>query len=322
MNRLAWMKCAVALFSMAACGSKSTNTANSSGAQPAKAAPTGAATAEQVAKEMRGNVRCPAKASTQPPAGAPVEDVTDIRPGMSWDEAANFVLCDNPLMVVAENTSRNFGINTYGQHIRQGFDGTFAQPRVVKNSQQILEDMRKGEMQRSDNAYIAPLQPGQSRYFVSTMGLPGKEQVLSVAREEYFPDGKMPAFDSVKQALIAKYGMPSAEVDGQRTLLLWEYDSAGSKIAPGAPQVNECRINVSPDQAVSLNTQCGVTVGAVIEAPGSNLGLAHSLAVTSQNGAQDMAVLKSVADYFQKGDEARRANELNNASKNAGSPKL
>lgn len=50
--------------------------------------------------------------------------------------------------------------------------------------------------------------------------------------------------------------------------------------------------------------------------------LAHSLAVSSQNAAQDLAVLKSVADYFQKGDEARRANELNNASKNASKPTL
>jgi hypothetical protein len=208
MNRLAWMTYAVALFSLAACGSKSTSTPNTSGAQPAKAPPAGAASAEQVAKEMRGNVRCPAKASTQPPAGTPVDDVTGIRPGMSWDEAANFVMCDNPLMVVSES-SRNFGINTYGQHIRQGFDGTFAQPRVVKNSQQILEDMRKAEMLRSENAYIAPLQPGQSRYFVSTMGLPGKEQVLSVAREEYYADGKQPTMDSVKQALIGKYGPPT-----------------------------------------------------------------------------------------------------------------
>jgi hypothetical protein len=322
MNRLMWLTCALALFSMAGCGSKSTSSANASGAQPAKAAPAGAASAEQVAKEMRGNVRCPAKASTQPPAGAPVDDVTGIRPGMSWDEAANFVMCDNPMMVVAENTSRGYSINTYGQHIRQGFDGTFAQPRVVKTSQQIFQDMRQAEVQRENNAYIAPLKPGQSRYFVSTMGLPGKEQVLSVAREEYFTDGKLPPVDSVKQALIGKYGPPTRESDGQRTLLEWEYDPAGGRVTEGAPLAGQCGINVSPDTSISLSTSCGVTVGAVIEASPSNPGLAHSLAVTSQNGAQGMAAIKSVADYFQKGDEARRANELNNASKNANAPKL
>jgi hypothetical protein len=323
MNRLAWMTCAAALFSMAACGSKSTSAPNTGGAQPAKATPAGAASAEQVAKEMRGSVRCPAKASTQPPAGAPVDDVTGIRPGMSWDEAANFVLCDNPLMVVAENSSRNFGINTYDQHIRQGFDGTFAQPRVVKNSQQILDDIRKAEVLRSENAYIAPLQPGQSRYFVSTMGLPGKEQVLSVAREEYYADGKQPTMDSVKQALIGKYGLPTFEKDGDRTYFSWDFDPAGNRVPQGSQLSSSCSMNTpTPDSAVHLSSDCGVTVGAVIDALPSNPGLAHDLDVMSQDGAQGMVALKAVADYFQKGDEARRAKELNNASKNAGSPKL
>lgn len=317
MKRLAWVICAAALFSMAACGSKAPNTSGTS-----VKAPSGAASAEQVAKEMRGDVHCPAKALTQLPAGAPVADVTGIRPGMSWDEAVNFVLCDNPMMVVTENTGRNFNINTFGQHVREGFDGKFAQPRVVKSSQQIMQDMSREEMQRGENAYVAPLQPGQSRYYVSAMGLPGKEQVLSVAREEYYPDNKQPSVDSVKQALIGKYGAPTRENDGASTNVLWEYDPSGNKIAQDSNLAGECSINVSPDQAISLTTDCGVTVGAVIMASNNNPGLAHSLAVSSQSGAQDMAVLKSTADFFQKGDDARKSNELNNASKNASSPKL
>jgi len=34
------------------------------------------------------------------------------------------------------------------------------------------------------------------------------------------------------------------------------------------------------------------------------------------------ALRKAIADFFHKDDEAQRANELNNASKNARSPKL
>lgn len=320
MNRLARMTLGLALFSMAACGSKSTNSANTSGAQSAKAAPAGAATAAQVAKEMRGNVRCPAKASTQPPAGEPVNDVTGIRPGMTWDEAANFVMCDNPMMVVTEN-DRTFNINTNGQHIRQGFDGKFAEPRVVKNSQQILEDMRKAEMLRSENAYVAPLQPGQSRYGVTTMWMPGQERVISVAREEYFADGKQPTMDSVKQALIGKYGPPTFEKDGGRSYFSWDYDPAGNRIPPGSQLSNSCSMNTpTPDSAVHLSSDCGVTVGAVIDALPSNPGLAHDLDVMSQNGAQGMAAMKAVADFYQNADNARQANEIKNASKNA--PKL
>jgi hypothetical protein len=322
MRQVRWTLCAVAVLSMAACGSKDTKTAGGSGVQSGKAAPAGAASAEQVAKEMRGKVKCPAKASAERPGGAPVDDVVGVRPGMSWDEAANFVMCDNPLMVVSENTSRNYNINTFGHHIRQGFDGTFAQPRVVKTSQQIFQEMQQAEVRRSNNAYVAPLQPGQSRYFVSTMGMPGEEKVLSVAREEYYPADKLPTVDSLKQALIAKYGPPTRENDGQTTYLSWEFDPSGARVAPNSSLANACGVNPTPDTSISLSTACGVSVGAAIEAASSNPGLAHSLAVTSQNGTQGMAFLKATADAFQQADDARKANELSNASKKANAPKL
>ena len=314
MTRFVWAASVLAALSLAACGSKTPTKVV--GAQPDKAAPTGAASAEQVAKEMRGNVSCPAKASTPRPANAPVDDVTGVRPGMPLDEAANFVMCDNPLMVVTENTSRGYNVNTYGQHIRQGFDGQFAQPRVVKTSQQILDDMQKEAMQRGANTYVAPLQPGQSRYYVSTMGLPGQEQVLSVAREEYYATSKLPTVDSVKQALVAKYGEPSQANDNY---LWWEYDPSGAKLAQGS---GNCQINVSPDAGASLSTACGVTVGALIQPSSDNPGLAHSLAVNAQNGAMGMAVLKNTEDALQKVDDARKAKQLNDATQNSDKPKL
>lgn len=318
MNRFAWMTCAVAVLMLAACGSKNTN--NESAGTP-KPAPKGAASAERVAREMRGNVKCPAKASTERPSGAPVDDVVGVRPGMSWDEAVNFVMCDNPMLVVTETTSRNYNLNTYGQHLRQGFDAQFAEARVVETSQQILEDMRQDEMRRSGNTYVAPLKPGQVRYFVSTMGLPGHELVLSVAREEYFAEGKLPTVDSLRQALIAKYGEPSqTDPTGQR--LLWEYDPAGAKITQGSPRLGQCGINASPDAPVSLSSDCGTTVGAVIQSANNNAGLAHSLAVTSQNGIAGVAILAATEQALRNGDEARKAQELNQAAKGADKPKL
>lgn len=318
MNRFTWVACALAVLSLAACGSKNTNNEGAGAPKPARR---GAASAEQVAKEMRGNVKCPAKASAERPSGAPVDDVVGVRPGMSWDEAANFALCDNPMLVVTETTSRNYNINTYGLHLRQGFDAQFAEARVVKTSQQILEDMRQDEMRRSGNTYVAPLKPGQVRYFVSTMGLPGHEQVLSVAREEYFAEGKLPTVDSVRQALVSKYGEPSqTDSTGQR--LLWEYDPAGAKITQGSPRLGQCGINASPDASISLSSDCGITVGAVIQSANNNPGLAHSLAVTSQNGAAGMALLAGTEQALRNGDEARKAHEVNEAAKGADKPKL
>ena len=313
---LAW-----AMLSMAACGSKSGSNATMG---TAKSSPAGAASAEQVAKENRGNVKCPANVSTAEAAGAPVDDVTGVRPGMSRDEAANLVLCDSPLMVVTENTSRGYNINTYGQHIRQGFDGKFAEVRVVRDPGRTVSDMMIDTLNREGNAPAAALPPGQSRYFVSTIGLPGLERVLTVAREEAFAEGKQPTVDSLKKALIAKYGEPSQENDGgaNSTTLYWEYDPSGARITKGSPRLGICQIDVGPGAATSLSTGCGVTVGARIEGARSNPGLAHSLAVSSQNGAQGMAALKSTEDALKLAADARKAKELNDASKHASTPKL
>ena len=180
---------------------------------------------------MRGGVKCPARAAAPRPDGAPVDDVVGVRPGMSWNEAATFVLCDHPMMVVAENTGRNYSINTYGMKLRQGFDGTFAKPCKVMTSRDYLREMSEEAVRRSGNAVEIPLAPGQSRFYVSTMGLPGQEQVISVAREEYYADAKQPTIESLTQALLAKYGPPSESSDGGSIVTMWwEYDPSGGKI--------------------------------------------------------------------------------------------
>src|ERR1700754_2411887 len=92
-----------------ACGSKSgTSSGGASGSSSgvASSAPgsnprSGNASAEEVAEEMRGSVHCPAKVkSAARDAKAPVDDVLGVRPGMTYEEAANVVLCAHDLMVV------------------------------------------------------------------------------------------------------------------------------------------------------------------------------------------------------------------------------
>lgn len=313
--------CVLALIALAA-GCKEKQHDPLVGSRP-KPSSSGPATAEQVAKEMRGNVSCPAKASAERPSGAPVDDVVGVRPGMPLDEAANFVLCDNPLLVVTENTSRGYNIPTYGHHLRQGFDAAFAEPRVVKTSTQIVNEMQEEAIRRGSNTYVAPLKPGQIRYFVSSMGLPGQERVMSVAREEYFHEGKLPTVASIKQALVGKYGEPSQISDtGVAFYLWWEYDPTGARINQTSPRLGECHINVSPDSGTSLSTDCGLQIGALIQDARDNPGLARSLAVTSQDGARGYAILRNTEEALRKGDEARKSKELSDASKTASAPKI
>ena len=309
---------AVAALAAPGCGSKEDNNTPIGAVDATKAAPSGEASAEQVAKEMRGSVRCPATESNPRQAGAPVDDVVGVRPGMTWNEAATVVMCDNPMIVVTENTGRNYDIQTYGQKLRQGFDGRWAEARVVKSSRDYLREMSEAAARRSGNAAAAPLPGGQSRFYVSTMGLPGEERVISVAREEAYAEGKQPTIESLTQALIAKYGQPSHANDtGRLVQMWWEYDPTGKRMEEG-----QCRMAISPDAGTSLSTSCGITVGAQIQASNTNQGLARSLAVTSQSGAWGYELLTKTEAALKAADASKKAKELEDASKNASAPKL
>ena len=129
---------------LAGCGSKAhrSGRAGAPAAASQRAQKTGDATAEEVAEETRGDVRCPAKVkSKERAAQAPIDDIVGVRPGLTYEEAANLVLCTNDLMTVQTDASRGFNINTYGQTLRQGFSARFAEPRVQKTSQQFMKEM-------------------------------------------------------------------------------------------------------------------------------------------------------------------------------------
>ena len=324
MKTTAWLTSALAALVMAACGTSESSDATPGTTTSAKASPSGEATAEQVAKEMRGKVKCPAKVSVKRAANEPVDDVVGVRPLMPWKEAANLILCDREMLVITENSGRGYNIDTYGQTLHQGFDAKFAEPRKVKTSRDYMIEMSEEMTRRSGNAVDIPLEPGQVRWFASTMGLPGQEQVLSIAREEYYATDQLPPVESVLQALVEKYGQPSLVVDDNQIVMLlyWLYDPAGNKMPPTDPRVNRCRVSVSPDAGTSLSEDCGIAVGAGIRAAQNNRELAHSLAVNAQQGAAGYALLKSTEAALQQTDETRKAEELNKARKGAAKPKL
>ena len=68
----------------------------------------------------------------------------------------------------------------------------------------ILRDLQDSAMARSSNRATRDINPGESRWYVATMGLPVQEKVIGVAREEWFEAGRLPTISSVEQALVAK----------------------------------------------------------------------------------------------------------------------
>lgn len=312
---------------LTACGSKSEGPAKSGGTRSASKSTTAnqvTATAEEVAEEARGKVKCPPKIATPARAkDAPVDDVLGVRPGMTYEEAANTVLCSHDLLVVQEDKARRFSIQTYGQQLRQGFNARFAVERVQRTSQQIMKDLQDSAMARGTNRVVRDMQPGQAKWYVATMGLPGQERVISAAREEWFEAGRNPTLQSVEQALIGKYGQPT-QVHRQpgHATLSWAYDPRQRRITETSPLYQRCYGVADPDGATNYSPDCGIVVKAVVQGLRDNPDLAESLQVGVIDQANGYELLTNTEEGLLRLENERRAREVQEASKNAVAPKL
>ena len=284
----------------------------------------GAATAEQVAKEARPDVSCPARNKSAPRAtGAPVDDVIGVRPGMSYDEALNTVLCSHDLLVLQLDITRGFNLKTQGQKLRHGFGARFAEPRVEWTAKRAKIESMDDIVARSGNAARDDMKPGQAKWYVGTMGLPGQERVINVAREERFEAGASPTIASVEQALQKKYGPPTKQQNNQgQRYITWSYDLAGGLVTQGAPLFNRCSGNASPNGGVNLSPGCGTVVTAIVAPLRENPDLAFSLQVGVVDQAGGYQLVTATEQALAQGDQQRRAKETANAAKNAAAPKL
>ena len=293
-------------------------------AAKSKPAGQGAASAEQVAKEARADVSCPAKIKSAPRAsGAPVDDVLGVRPGLSYDEALNAVLCTHDLLVAQVDITRGFNINTQGQKLRQGFGARYAEPRVEWSAKRAKIDGMDDIVARSGNAARQDMKPGQAKWFVGTMGLPGQERVINVARDEWFEAGANPTITSVEQALANKYGKPTKRQNsnGQR-YFTWSYDPANRQITETSPLFNRCSGSAGPNAGVNLSPDCGTVVSALILPLRENPDLAASMQVGVVNQAGGYQLLTATEQGLQQAEQQRRAQETAKAAKNAAAPKL
>jgi hypothetical protein len=313
---------------LAGCGSKAQpgpgGGAAAPGAASQRAQKSGDATAEEVAEETRGDVRCPAKVKSKARAAqAPIDDIVGVRPGLTYEEAANLVLCTNDLMTVQTDSSRGFNINTYGQTLRQGFSARFAEPHVQKTSQQYLKEMNDDFIARSGNAVRDDSRPGQSHWYVGTMGMPGQEHVISVGREEWFAEGKNPTMASVEQALLKKYGTPTRhQKAGNQIYLSWAYDPFGRLITETSPLFNQCSAVTGPDGGANFSPDCGTVVGAMVVPMKDNvdLGKSMSVAIVDQSGGYES--LTATQQAFERSEAQRQAQQVEAAAKNADTPNL
>jgi hypothetical protein len=314
---------------LVACGSGSagagSGTASASSGTGANSAPRSSnATAEEVAEEMRSDVHCPARIKTKArEPNAPVDDVLGVRPGMTYEEAANVVMCTNDLMVVQPD-GRGFQIQTYGATLRQGFNARLAKPRVEKTSKQIMQEMQDDAFGRGGNRVNEDMKPGESKWYVGTIGLPGEERVINVAREEWFAEGRNPTTESVEQALVKKYGSPTKSqppASGQK-YITWAYDTFGRPITETSPLFNRCTGVADPDGGANFSPDCGPVVTATIYSMPDNAALGRFFQVGVVDQAGGYQALTATEQGLQQLDAARKAQQVKDAANNADSPKL
>lgn len=281
------------------------------------------ATAEKVAQESRGKLKCPPMIATPPSAeGAPVDDILGVRPGLTYEEAANLVMCSHELMVVTDDKRTRFNIPTYGQPVRQGFHGRFAKERVQKSGQEIMQEMQAKHMARANNAVVRDVAPGESKWFVGTMGTPGDERVTDVAREEWFAEGRQPTVASVEKALTDKYGTPTNRFESNGPQFIWAYDTFGRHITESSPLFNSCNANAYVDTSVNFSPDCGVVVAALVMPMRDNPAIAQSMTVMSVNQAEGNERITSTEQALLAQENARRTKQTEEAAKNADAPQL
>lgn len=306
---------------LAACGAGESGQSAAPAAQPKP--PTGNATAAEVAEEARGDLDCPAEIDTPArKAGAPVDDVLGVRPGLTYEEAANLVMCTGELLVIQPGGS-GFNINTYGATLRQGFSARNAEPRVAKTSQQYMREMSEEFAARSGNAVRQDMKPGEAKWYVSTMGLPGQERVIAVAREEWFAEGRNPTIESVADALSKKYGQPTRkQVMPQMIYLTWVHDPQGRFVPETAPLANRCNGNADPDGGSSFSPDCGIVVAALVQPVRENPALAQFFQVGVNDHAGGYEAIMHTEQELESAEVRRRAQQVQDAAKNADQPQL
>lgn len=312
----------VLALALAGCGSGEGSTSPEEGGGLLQAEPGSAAA---VALNARGRVRCPAPISTpEPAAGSPTVDVIGLRPGLTYDEAANVVLCDNPLIVVTEEKYRGFDVDSGGQSWRKGFTGAFAQPdSTLTPEEQMQETLREASARSAGARARDTVNPGESLVYVATVGLPGQERVISASRRERYADDSRPTMGNVVTALTGKYGAPTADEDhGGRRVLKWAYDPAGRRILETSPYFFSCSAPASPDSGSNLSPNCGVVVQAELIASSANPDLAESLSVGVIDQAGGYQLLTEVEQAWANQDQARRAAEVERAAAQGAAPKL
>jgi hypothetical protein len=259
-------------------------------------------TAKETTAEWRDDLDCPVKVSSKRDEGAPVDDIQGVRPGMTFNEAVEVVLCSNEDIGVTINDENTEYFDVISRGI---FTGNGERKNFFAN---IINFKKTDEHGNSVNPDKSPL------WKVQSIGVPKEESIVAVNYIESYYNGKNPSIESVKQALISKYGNNVRVKDGY---MIWAYDTLNRPITETSPLNSEC-FNIS----TTLMEGCGLKVIAYSYPLDENPLLSSGLNLTVVNPAKGAQLIEETKQKFSKLEAARHEKELKNTQDNSEKPSL
>ena len=305
---------AFAIALLAACGADDKRLPGAGGGEIATDA-----TAEAVARAMRTGLRCPPPADTMARRGEAVDDLLGVRPGMPLTQAATIVLCSNPLLVAEYDSTRNrFGIDRRGATIREGVEIRPARARETRTPEQVMRSMRLSRYADGDDDGI---QPGESVWSISAIGLPGAERVTDVVREEHYAPGAQPTAEMVATSLLEKYGKhATADENATSFSVRWIWDIAGHPVSPGTREFNDCWISGARSSDVNFRSQCGTAVAVWARRAPDNPLLVQELHVRVLDHSRSYQRIAATETALRTAASERQAEEAKAATQKGTKP--
>lgn len=304
----AWPAWAVVL--LAACGERPSTKAAPPPPTPAAAAKPAGQQAPARPEDTLPRPQCPPRASAAPPG----PDIVGLRLGMGLDEALNHARCALPGAVVGFSP-RWFQQLQPGRTVLSQQMFTVQRGDTAECSFKQLGDAQKCGLGRRQWLHI------DEQIVAAAPGLPGRQGVLAVWRQQHWKPGEMPTREAVLAALREKYGPPSATTTQQHGSVVWRRDTAGRLLTPAEPLFEQCHgpaARATSSQA--WREGCGLTVTADLVPARDNPQLVQSLFV----GLMDQTAMFRAGETLQaeldRLEAERRADELRQAGGQA--PKL
>jgi hypothetical protein len=244
-------------------------------------------------------------------------DIVGMKLGMAREDALNFARCLNKDTFVSFEGTWIQGLRSYGIKLApQVFVAQVGDSRPCKYSS--MDEMNKCGAGNRAWTHVA------EKITVVSPGVPGREKVLGIWREQHFKPGAMPEAQALLPALVQKYGPPQVTQQHASNWMRmdWLHDTSGTPIAQGQRGPHCRSISARGNESHSWSDACGLTITALVVLSPENPLLAKELNVGMLHQQQLYRTGQSLQAQLQAMEQQRRQQEAEQGKGTAANVKL